>query len=268
MNKHILINTKTIIACTLVLGFTNSLLCLSPVQAQQSQKKPTLVEKIKRFFFGTRPGGVATNRNQGGAVRGNCPNLGQSKAQPIIALVPASEQGIPYVEQTITERPTFWFYVPYLPVAQVNAEFVLLDNEGQEVYSQIFPLNKQKLGIIGLQLPSTISPLKQNNKYRWAFSAICNPQNRAADAIVNGRLERISVSPTLNNQLKTASAQERISIYTDQRLWYETLTNLAELQRRNPQDAEIKSAWANVLQLMGLPKDAPQNWNIYTLSNK
>ncbi|TBR61843.1 hypothetical protein B4U84_14050 [Westiellopsis prolifica IICB1] len=268
MNKHILINTKTIIACTLVLGFTNSLLYLSPVQAQQSQKKPTLVEKIKRFFFGTRPGGVATNRNQGGAVRGNCPNLGQSKAQPIIALVPASEQGIPYVEQTITERPTFWFYVPYLPVAQVNVEFVLLDNEGQEVYSQIFPLNKQKLGIIGLQLPSTISPLKQNNKYRWAFSAICNPQNRAADAIVNGRLERISVSPTLSNQLKTASAQERISIYTDQRLWYETLTNLAELQRRNPQDAEIKSAWANVLQLMGLPKDAPQNWNIYTLSNE
>ena len=264
MNKHIFSKTKATIACTLVLIFTNSLLYLSPVQAQQSQQKPTLVEKIKRFFFGTRPGGVATGRKRGGAVRGRCPNLGQTTAQPIIALVPSSEQGVPFVEQTITERPTFWFYVPNLPVAQLYAEFTLMDNEGQEVYSETFPLNKQNLGIIGLKLPTT-SSLKQNNKYRWVFSAICNPQNRAADAIVNGWLERIPVSSSLNNQLKAASAKQSVSIYTDNQLWYETLTNLADLQRRNPQDTEIKSTWANVLQLMGLPKNAPQTWTIYPL---
>lgn len=266
MNKHIFSNTKTALACALLLVLTNPLVYLPSAQAQQSQRKDSLVEKIKRFFFATRPGGVSTNRERGGAVRGRCRNLSQETAQQIFALVPSNDKGVPFIEQTISQRPTFWFYVPNLPVSQLYAELALLDNEGKEIYSQIFPLKKEKLGIIGLQLSSTISPLQLNKEYRWVFNIICNPENRAADAVVNGRLERVSLNPALNNQLKAASPEERVSIYTDKQLWYETLTNLAELQRLNPKNAEIKSAWVNVLQLMDLPKDAPQTWTIYTLS--
>ena len=265
MNIHIF-SIKKKSAVILVLLLANSLLYSLAAQAQKSQNQPTLVEKIKRFFFGTRPGGVATNRNKGGSVRGRCPNLTQNLNQTIFALVP-TDQGTPFVEQTITDHPTFWFYVSSLPVSQLNAEFVLIDNKGNDIYSTIFPLRQQP-GIIGLQLPKTVPPLKQGNKYRWVFSAICNPQNRAADALVNGWLERIPLSSTLSNQLKSASTRERVSVYTDAKLWYETLTNLAELQRSYPKDVEIQSDWVNVLQLVGLPANTPQNWTIYPLPSQ
>lgn len=260
MNRYISTTQKATLACILGLILAHSLVSLPSAQAQQSQRSPNLTEKIRRFFFGTRPGGVVKGVRRGGAVRGRCSNLNQQ----IVALVPSTKEGTPFVEQTISERPTFWFYIPDLSVSPLNAEFVLLDSQDKEVYSATFPLKEQS-GIINLQLPKTVPALKEGNEYRWVFSAICNPQNRAADAIVNGRLQRIPVSSALSTQLKAASPKQSVSLYTDAKLWYETLTALAELQRSNPQDTEVKADWANVLQLMGLPKNAPQTWTSYSL---
>ncbi|KAB8331622.1 DUF928 domain-containing protein [Scytonema tolypothrichoides VB-61278] len=262
MNQYISTTQKVTLACILGLVLTHSL-NLPSAQAQQSQRSPNLTEKIKRFFFGTRPGGVVKGVQRGGAVRGNCPNLDQQT----IALIPSTEKGIAFVEQTISERPSFWFYVPNLPASRVDAEFVLLDSQDNEVYSAILPL-KQLSGIINLQLPKTVPALKEGKEYHWVFYAICNPQNRAADVIVNGWLKRILVNSALSTQLKTSSPKERVSVYTDAKLWYETLTALAELQRSNPQDTEVKTDWANVLQLAGLPKGAPQTWTTYSLPNR
>ena len=190
--------------------FAHSPFGVASVQAQQSQNRFDLVEKIKHFFFGTRSIETPTGRQRGGAVRGRCSKLGNQ----IIALVPSIEQPstkerTPFVEQTISERPTFWFYVPY---SGLNAEFVLINSQGKDFYATTFLLNKQP-GIIELKLPQTIPPLQQSNEYRWVFSAICAPENRATDAIVNGMLKRIPVSPALNNQLKTASVQKQVSHY-------------------------------------------------------
>ena len=265
MNQKISATQKATFACMLVLVLAHSLFGLSPAQAEQPQNRLDLVEKIKRFFFGTRPGGTPTGRQRGGAVRGRCSNLDQHiKAlvpSTVIALVPSTKEGIPFVEQTISERPTFWFYVPY---SGLNAEFVLIDSQDKDVYSKIFPLNQQP-GIIDIQLPETIPPLEQGNEYRWVFSAICNSQNRAADAIVNGRIKRIPVSPALNNQLKTASAENRVSVYADANLWYETLTTLAELRHNDPQNAKVTADWANVLHLVGFPSNIPPTWQTYRL---
>ncbi|MBW4635273.1 MAG: DUF928 domain-containing protein [Iphinoe sp. HA4291-MV1] len=263
MNRYISTTQKVTLACLLSLILAHSLQSLPSAQAQQSQRSPNLTEKIKRFFFGARPGGVVKGVQRGGAVRGRCSNLNQQ----IVALVPSTEKGIPFVEQTISERPTFWFYIPDLSVSRLNTEFVLLDSQDKEVYSATFRL-KQQPGIINLQLPKTIPALKEGNEYRWVFSAICNQENRAADAIVNGRLQRIPVSSALSTQLKTTSPKERVSVYTDAKLWYETLTALAELQSSNPQDIQVKTDWANVLQLMGLPKNAPQTWTPYSLPTR
>ncbi|MHC5756079.1 MAG: hypothetical protein ACYTXF_36765 [Nostoc sp.] len=75
--------------------------CLPPVQAQ-TQRRSGLIEKIKRFFFGVRPGGTPSGRERGGAVRDRCPNL----AKYLTALIPSVEE-LPFVEQTISERPSF-----------------------------------------------------------------------------------------------------------------------------------------------------------------
>ncbi|MBO3460783.1 DUF928 domain-containing protein [Aetokthonos hydrillicola Thurmond2011] len=262
MNKNISATQKAILASIVVLLFAHVLFSFLPVQAEQSQNRLVLFEKIKRFFFGTRPGGTPTGRQRGGAVRGPCSNLDKD----IIALVPSTAEGIPFTEQTISERPTFWFYVPY---SGLNAEFTLINSQGKDVYSTIFVLNQQP-GIINLKLPETVRLLQQGNEYRWNFSAICNPQNRANDAVLKGTLKLIPVSPTLNNQLKTASAKNHVSVYTEANLWYETLTTLAELRYNEPQNTQIKAEWDNVLRLLIHPPSnvpVPQTWVTYSLPN-
>ncbi len=253
---------KATLAGILLLALTHLLVCRTPSHAQ-SQRKSGFVETIIRFFLGTRPGGTPTGRQRGGAVRDRCPNV----AEPLTALVPATPEGFPFIEQTIAERPTFWFYIPYLPVSQLNAEFVLINEKEDDVYSATFPLRQQP-GIVSLQLPKTMPPIKEGNKYRWIFSVICNPQNLSGNATVNGWVERVPVSPTLSSKLKAASAKERVSVYADARLWYETLTTLAELRRTNPQDKEVKADWAEILQAVGSSRSVSQTWTTYSLPNQ
>ncbi|MEM7553931.1 MAG: DUF928 domain-containing protein [Cyanobacteria bacterium P01_A01_bin.84] len=249
-----------------LLLLTNSLSFITPAQAKKARPRPSVVERIKRFFFGTRPGGVARGRKRGGAVRGRGATSGPCRRlkQPLIALVPSTKNGVPFVEQTISQSPTFWFYIPPLPVTQANAEFVLMDEDGKDIYSAIFPL-QSKPGIISLQLPSNFTSLETNKNYRWIFSAICNPEDRSADIIVNGWLKHTPVNSKLSRELQLTPEKERISVYTQNRLWYETLTNLAKLREQNPQDETIKADWSTVLQLMDLPENTPHTWTPYTL---
>ncbi|KST62543.1 DUF928 domain-containing protein [Mastigocoleus testarum] len=261
MNRLHFPSRKVIFAFVLIFVLTNLLVYVPSVQAQ-SQRRPGLIEKIKRFFFGIRPGGTPTGRKRGGAVRDRCPNV----VQPLTALVPATDEGFPYVEQTIAKYPTFWFYIPYWSSYQRDAEFVLIDEKEDDVYYATFPL-KQEPGIVSLQLPKIMLPLQSGKKYRWVFSVICNPDNRSADATVNGWVERIPVSPNLSNQLQAASPREEVLVYTDAKLWYEALTTLAELQRTNPQNQEIQTDWANLLQILDLSETVPQTWTTYFLPN-
>ncbi|EDX76348.1 conserved domain protein [Coleofasciculus chthonoplastes PCC 7420] len=253
--------TKVILPLVLVSILTNLLVFIPPTQAQ-SQRRSGLIAKIKRFFLGTRSGGTPTGRHRGGAVRDRCPNVDQ----PLTALVPATDAGIPFVEPTISERPSFWFYVPYFPRSQRNAEFVLIDENEDDVYATTFPLT-QPSGIVSLQLPQTIPPLKEGEQYRWVFSVICNPANRSADATVNGWIERVPVNLALSNQLQTATDKALLFAYADQGLWYETLTLLAQLQRTHPQQQELQDDWQDLLQTIGLPETISPSWTTYSLPN-
>ncbi|MDZ8091590.1 MAG: DUF928 domain-containing protein [Nostoc sp. DedQUE05] len=219
-----------------------------------------LIERLKYFFLGKRPSKVATGRQRGGARRDRCPNV----PDPLTALVPFDVDGVPFVEQTISDRPTFWFYIPYLPVSRRNAEFVLIDENEDDVYSATFSLS-QKEGIASLQLPLTVPPLKQGKKYQWVFSVICNPINRSGDATVNGWVERVPESSTLNSRLKVATTREKISIYTEAGLWYETLTSFTILLKNNPQDEDLKKNWLNLQQTLGITRISSEDWILYSL---
>lgn len=225
-----------------------------------AREQSNLIAKIKRFFVGTRPRGVASGRQRGGARRDRCPNV----STPLTALVPFDLDGFPFVEQTISERPKFWFYIPYLPISRRNAEFVLIDENEDDVYSATFPLTQQA-GIVSLQLPATVPLLKEGKKYRWVFSVICNPLNRSGDATVNGWIERVPESSTLNTQIMAASLREQISIYAEAGLWYEAWAAFANLQKNNPQDEDLNSDWISLQKTFGLTDTSSQRWTIYFL---
>jgi hypothetical protein len=216
--------------------------------------------RIQSFFFGSSPQGVASGRQEGGAKRDRCPTV----SNPLMAIAPVDVKGNLLVGRTISERPVFWFYVPYSPNAVRRAEFVIIDEKEEDFYSATFPLDQQP-GIANLQLPSTIQPLKNGKKYQWVFSVICNPTNRSGDATVNGWIEKVSVNESLKISLKNATQKDLITIYSDSGLWNDTLTALANFGKLNPDNNEFQSGWIALQKQFGLKNFSSSTWVTYAL---
>jgi hypothetical protein len=249
--------SRNALLATLVLIMSSNLL-LRPEIAQAQDNN--LIARIQRFFFGSRPRGTATGRNRGGAVRDRCPNI----QPPLTALVPATSDGIPFIEKTIQDRPAFWFHIPFSPTFSREAEFVIIDEDEKDIYSTKFPLTQQP-GIMRLQLPSRMPALQEGKRYRWVFSVMCNPANRSGDATVNGWVQRIPKNLQLNQQLEKVSGLNQSSIYAEAELWHEMFNSLAEFQQANPQNPLIQSIWKETLKESGLPSPAAGKWGNYLL---
>ncbi len=167
---------------------------------------------------------------------------------PLTALIPLRYLGL------TTESPTFWFYIPYPSTTGYSVEFLLQDgdsakkdNEPKEVYKETFQL-QDKPGIVSIRLPERMK-LDSNKIYQWNLFVIINPDDRDEDCVVYGGVKQISMNSDLSRQLEAVKTpQERIAIYAENGLWYDSLTTLAELRLKNPNDEALKADWNDLLQ--------------------
>jgi Domain of Unknown Function (DUF928) len=149
--------------------------------------------------------------------------------KPLTALI--ANNGSDYTD---SEYPTFWFYVPYDPNQISKIEFLLLNGkERQTIYRTAIRL-ADKSGIIKITIPSQPQyALKIDEDYRWYLLLDCNPdRSDEPDRVVDGWVQR---KPT-NSQ---------------QALWYDRITDLAEQYAANPENRELQADWANLLESMG-----------------
>ena len=189
-----------------------------------------------------------SGRARGGASRGSC-NHQQDKKR-LTALVPVTSKSVWGL--TVTEYPTFWFYIPDALTPESPIEFVLQDEEDNYVYKTTFTVSGMPPGIFSVPLSSMKAPLEIGKKYYWTFSIDCAPQEPSNSIFVKGTVQRVAMNPTLMNQLKAATQRERIALYAANGIWHETLTTLAELRRTEPGDAMLAATWENLLQYVNL----------------
>ena len=231
----------------------------------QRTKKPTSPQAgASRLVFvwpKTPPISSIPGRETGMASRENCPTV----ETPLTALVPFKERGLATKQKdkstqmdvwglTTAERPTFWFYVPYTKdVANLSAEFVLEDGEGNDVYRQAIAL-PPKPGVMSVPLPSTVAPLEVDKTYRWHFKVHCNQQQTASPPVqVEGDIQRVSLNPNVAKQLAAATdPREKIAIYAALGIWYDPLNMLAQLRLANPNDVSLATDWQSLLQSIKL----------------
>ena len=214
--------------------------------AQPSQPvNNTLRQTRFRFIPPKRIGKPIT---VGGATRGGCPD----KGRPLTSLIPQKDN----VGLTVSDRPTFWVYVPYEPKEVLFGEFSLQDEKDNEVYRTRFELSGAP-GVVSVRVPSTKAALETGKVYNWYFKISCPSQEAAEEpdtAFVRGWVERVE-RPDVESQLKaTTTPVERIAIYAKEGIWYEALTELAQARLTNSQDTELTNAWADILQSAGLEK--------------
>ena len=213
----------------------------APSLSAPVQVKPAPIASAQNVNF--RPPNVtAPGNRQGGTHRGNgaCP-AGLS----ITPLVPISNIGL-----TNSESPTFFAYVPQ---TSAQIEFTLLtENEDEVVYETAFKVEKP--GIVGVSVPAEAKPkaVEVGKRYVWSFSMICDQNDRSADLVVKGWVQRIQPQANLNSNLANPDPIARVNAYAQNGIWYETVTTLAQLRSQTPTDAMLMAEWTKLLQSQGL----------------
>ena len=182
-----------------------------------------------------RPG-----RRVGGGSRSLSPN----SDIPLTALVPNTNAGT-----TTSDRPTLWFYVPYSPQQVSVGEFVLQDEQENDLVRQSFLLSGTP-GLVSLSLPTTAPSLVVARPYRWYFKVYCGNSSSSTANFVEGWIKKISPSPDLQAQLQN-QAIPAYKVYGSESIWYDALDSLAQKRLANNND-RLERDWNQLLNSKGV----------------
>jgi hypothetical protein len=224
-----------------------------PKQVQAHYLNSTLPEpslalhwEVNEKFTPPSPG--LSGRREAATMR--CANTCTQGKNTVTAILPPDSFGV-----TVDAYPTFFWYLP--ESSAKAAEFVIVDENDQEIYSTTFAIAGNP-GIFSFQLPAsaTLSPLEIGKKYHWYLALICNPQERETDRVVEGLIQRVEPSQSLVRELKQTTLRDRAAVYAKAGIWHETLKNLLELRCSRPDAPKLSSDWAELLTSVGLNKIA------------
>lgn len=172
-----------------------------------------------------------------------CLSNPSATSEALTALSPGRHLGL-----TQAERPNFLVYLPQTTAK--TAELSLFDEQMNGIYQVSIPV--VKAGLVSIRLPDTAPALAKGKPYYWTFALACNATDRTDDWVVGGWLERAQPSDSLQQQLATATALEKVSLYAKQGYWYDALTTLTQLQQTQPNNPALAATWAQLFKSVGL----------------
>lgn len=223
MNKIISTPLQKIQLAFVVTGVVASVVSNPPsVRAELPEPPQTGTPRGSSTPGGTRPAEMTCKETQ----------------KPLTALV--ANKGRDF---TVSEYPTFWFYVPYAPEDISYIEFELQNQEELMIYRTALELT-EKPGIIKVTIPPDPKySLKLNEDYRWYFKLDCAPdKTEGPDLVLEGWVQRKSQ--------ETVTPQDYIS-YIENNIWYDAVNNLAERHSAASQNRELNDAWTKLLESIG-----------------
>ena len=184
-------------------------------------------------FPGNR--GAAASRDDGCAM----------PQQELTALVPEFKQPnekqpneISVWGQTTAAYPKIWVFMPY---TSKNTQLTLSlqnDREDDLYTAKIIP--PAMPGIISIQIPTSLQPLKVNQSYRWKLTAKVYCGQKSEEKNVIGWVSRVNSASTTDSN------------------WYDNVTNLGERLLGDPNNIQLRQEWKELLQLVKLEEIANQ----------
>ncbi|MDJ0517495.1 MAG: DUF928 domain-containing protein [Trichodesmium sp. MO_231.B1] len=182
-----------------------------------------------------RGGNPSSGTAAGGARSSHGGKCNPNDKKPFLVLIPPEYDTV----ATLASNPTFWLYIP----RSSSINFVLKDFDGNKIIYETKFNVESKPGFISWQLPSSAPPLE--NFYNWEFTFDCGDDS---DVIVQGSIFREETTDSLISELKSAETViDKIDIYQNNILFPESVNELVNLRRSNPDDPGIKDRFKILL---------------------
>ena len=161
------------------------------------------------------------------------------------------------LSQTTAAQPTLLFSVPGMVSAE-DAEFILRDTEGEEVYRTHFSINSEA-GMVSLDLSEAdVAPLEIGKDYRWYFSIIQDETLRANDIAVHGNIRRVESRYQLASQAEMSAIPLEAQLakirplYEEGDLWHDAAVALHALRQVHPDSSAVADEWGRLVTFAGL----------------
>jgi Domain of Unknown Function (DUF928) len=167
----------------------------------------------------------------------------------VTALIPETNHG-----RTVAERPTFFIYLPEIPVSQ--GFFSIQDEQRNNLYQTYIDIPTNK-GIISFTLPEDAPPLEVGKNYEWHFVTIEGDKMRPDSPEISGWIKRVELSSEVAAIARSGVSMELATAYGQQGIWYDTLSTLVALKRLQPDNDDLNDEWSELLEQVGLGAIAP-----------
>ncbi|MFG6107754.1 DUF928 domain-containing protein [Leptothoe sp. EHU-05/26/07-4] len=222
----------------------SSAILLTPVEALFAETMASLV-KATTFQFNPPDDGIPSNTT-GGASRnlfGCRRQETATKASNITLLVPSSFMGL-----TVSAHPEFFLYAEQTLARQL---FVNIQDEQGETIYQGYKTLPESTGLISIKVPEEASDLSLESTYRIAVVPVCGDSLQPDDPILIGYVKRVSLPQSVQTAPLT-STFEKVGIYAELGIWYDTLMMLDQILRSEPANSDAVVAWETLLTIGGL----------------
>jgi hypothetical protein len=198
--------------------------------------------------------GTPGNLSQGGTRSGSDQDLGPR----LLPLVPQDHNfGV-----TTEAYPSFLVYVPEF-ASQPNVdtlEFLLLDEEGAEVYRARFNVNLENQ-VLRIDLPkfAGLSPLVEGQNYLWLLEGFTQDFSLSETLFAHGWVRRVAPSESLVETLNTSDDVEaQANAYIREQIWYDAIALLEEDFAEGTASNAVIEQWDALLQSAGVTDVAIQ----------
>jgi Domain of Unknown Function (DUF928) len=193
---------------------------------------------------GKRQAGVRQTRIAAG--RGSVARGTESKSD-VVALIPANNGD--FVGVTITDRPTFWFYISptFKELALKSMKFTLKNQQNEELWSTKLLTSSTKIGSGLMPITYKGDQLKADGIYYWELSYqqtdVQQGKTRIFDEKLHGNLQKETFTNLPSNQ----KTPDRINTYARNGIWYDLITELITKKQQSPGDLQLANAFRTLI---------------------
>ena len=182
-----------------------------------------------------------------GEARGQC----GSTEFPLTALVPVSNWG-----KTVKEHPTFWFYVPSHSTSTTQIEFVLQDQDRNNLSKQQLSIDGN-LDYVNARVPQDQPGLKVGEWYRWYLKVYCDREKLYPPKVVYGWIRRVKIDHHLRSQLRD-NQDKSYEVYGKAGIWFDAIDSLLRTHSMKKTSPNFQQGWQQLIKAKGVELNLPQ----------